>query len=261
MKLLNLILILSFFSSSTAFASRYGLDYNQRIKSGSDDKRFYSREDKFHSDGGAISNFAKKTTINKKNKNIESPINRDYSRTKRAKDSTINDPIIKDRKYKEFDTAIATNIYADLNTIYRNGRYVGYYKVGNPYKIDDLYYYPQEYEHYEEIGMASWYGEDFDGKLTANGEIYDLSLMTAAHRTLPMPSIVKVTNLTNKRSVLVRVNDRGPFAKNRIIDLSKKAAQILDYKDRGTIMVKVELDNEKTRELQDRLKINPNKDD
>ncbi len=146
--------------------------------------------------------------------------------------------------------------YQDLSTIIKNGKYVGYYKVGAPYKIDGIKYFPQEYGSYEEVGMASWYGKDFDGKMTANGEIYDLSHMTAAHRTLPMPSVVKVTNLKNSKSVIVRVNDRGPFAKNRIIDMSKKAAQMLDYKDKGVIMVKVELLKKETRQLHDKLKIN-----
>lgn len=258
MKKISLTLILCLVTIYSSFASRYSLDYHQNFNSKHKPQKYYSKKDKFYNDGGAINNFTRKTVIEKKNRNIKSPLTNINVDNKKK---SIKSPIIKDRKYKEFDTQIATNIYADFSNIMRNGRYVGYYKVGKPYKIDDLYYYPQEYEHYEEIGMASWYGEDFDGKLTANGEIYDLSLMTAAHRTLPMPSIVKVTNLTNKKSVLVRVNDRGPFAKNRIIDLSKKAAEILDYKDRGTIMVRVELDNEKTRELQDRLKINPIKDD
>lgn len=152
--------------------------------------------------------------------------------------------------------AQAGSHYQDLSMIMKNGKYVGYYKVGAPYKIDGIKYFPQEYGNYEEVGMASWYGKDFDGKMTANGEIYDLSHMTAAHRTLPMPSVVKVTNLENSKSVIVRVNDRGPFAKNRIIDMSKKAAQMLDYKDKGVIMVKVELLKDETRKLHDKLNIN-----
>lgn len=155
-------------------------------------------------------------------------------------------------KNSRYDTK---DIYNDFNTIFRNGRYVGHYKVGKTYKIAGLLYRPQEYEAYEEIGVASWYGEDFDGKLTANGEIYDLSQMTAAHRTLPLPSVVKVTNLENARSVIVRVNDRGPFAKSRIIDLSKKAAEMLDYKEKGTIMVKVELIKSETQALHVKLNI------
>ena len=98
----------------------------------------------------------------------------------------------------------------------------GSYKVGKPYKIMGQWYYPEENYKYKETGTASWYGEDFHAKYTANGEIYDMNTLTAAHRTLPLPSIVKVTNLENGRSLVLRVNDRGPFAKNRIIDISKR---------------------------------------
>ena len=94
---------------------------------------------------------------------------------------------------------------------------LGNYKVGKPYKIMGKWYYPKEDYSYSEIGTASWYGKDFHAKYTANGEIYDMNTLTAAHRTLPLPSIVRVTNLENGRSLVLRVNDRGPFAKNRII--------------------------------------------
>ena len=105
----------------------------------------------------------------------------------------------------------------------------GSYKVGNPYKIMGTWYYPKEDYGYSEVGMASWYGEDFHAKKTANGENYDMNTLTAAHRTLPLPSIVKVTNLENGRSLVLRVNDRGPYAKNRIIDISKRGAQLLGF--------------------------------
>lgn len=117
----------------------------------------------------------------------------------------------------------------------------GVYKVGNPYKIMGQYYVPQEDYSYSETGMASWYGKDFHAKKTANGEDYDMETLTAAHRTLPLPSIVKVTNLENGRSLVLRVNDRGPFVKNRIIDVSKRGAQLLGYLDKGTAKVKVEI--------------------
>lgn len=117
----------------------------------------------------------------------------------------------------------------------------GVYKVGNPYQIFGKWYYPKEDYSYSEIGMASWYGDDFHAKRTANGEKYDMNTLTAAHRTLPLPSIVKVTNLENGRSLVVRVNDRGPYAKDRIIDISKRGAQLLGYQTKGITKVRVEL--------------------
>jgi len=141
------------------------------------------------------------------------------------------------------------NLYGDLKDIMNNGRYVGQYKVGNPYKIEDTFYYPQEYDDYEEVGISSWYGDDFHGKKTSNGEIYNSGALTAAHQTLPLPSIVRVTNLENQKSVLVRVNDRGPFAKSRIIDVSEKAAEMLGFHDKGTTTVKVEFLPKETEEL------------
>lgn len=115
----------------------------------------------------------------------------------------------------------------------------GPYKVGSPYQIAGMWYYPQEDPNYDRVGTASWYGPKFHGSLTANGETYDMHDMTAAHPTLPMPSWVRVTNLKNKRSVLLRVNDRGPFKKNRLIDVSSKAAELLDMKGEGTAPVRV----------------------
>ena len=104
------------------------------------------------------------------------------------------------------------------------------YKIGNPYKINGQWYYPAVDYQYDETGMASWYGPGFHGKTTANGEVFDQNKISAAHRTLPMPSVVKVTNLENGMVLNnVRINDRGPFARNRIIDLSKKAAEELGF--------------------------------
>lgn len=116
----------------------------------------------------------------------------------------------------------------------------GTYKVGNPYKIEGITYTPQETFTLVETGVASWYGPGFHGKATANGERYDQSDRTAAHRTLQMPSVVRVTNLDNGQSTIVRINDRGPFARNRIIDLSRTAAQEIDMIGRGTARVRVE---------------------
>ena len=112
-------------------------------------------------------------------------------------------------------------------------------KVGKPYQINGEWYYPRMVDRYRETGVASWYGVPFHGRKTANGEIYDMHSMTAAHPTLPLPSMARVTNLENGRSITVRVNDRGPFAKKRIIDLSRRAAWELGFKDQGTAKVEV----------------------
>lgn len=116
----------------------------------------------------------------------------------------------------------------------------GHYKVGNPYQIGGIWYYPREDEKYNATGIASWYGPQFHGKQTANGEVFDQNAMTAAHPTLPMPTIARVTNLENGRSVIVRVNDRGPFAAGREIDMSKRAAEELGFMMKGTAKVRVE---------------------
>jgi len=117
----------------------------------------------------------------------------------------------------------------------------GYRKTGKPYTIAGRTYYPLESARgYDETGVGSWYGRDFHGKLTANGESYDMHALSAAHKTLPLPTLVRVTNLENGRSVVVRVNDRGPFVKNRIIDLSYAAAHALDYDLKGTARVRVQ---------------------
>jgi len=126
----------------------------------------------------------------------------------------------------------------------------GYYKVGSPYQIKGVWYYPKEEWDYSETGIASWYGPGFHGKQTANGEIFDENALTAAHRTLPMPSVVRVTNLDNGRSIVVRVNDRGPFAHGRIIDMSRRGAQLLGFMRRGTAKVRVELLEPESRQEQ-----------
>lgn len=113
------------------------------------------------------------------------------------------------------------------------------YMVGVPYTISGKRYYPKENLSYDKVGVASWYGKDFHGRRTANGETYDMNAMTAAHPTLPMPTIVRVTNLSNNRTVLLRINDRGPFASNRIIDVSRQAATKLGFIRAGTARVRV----------------------
>ena len=117
----------------------------------------------------------------------------------------------------------------------------GVYKIGNPYQIDNVWYYPAEQPDYDETGIASWYGPTFYGHSTANGEVYNGDLLTAAHKTLPMHSVVRVVNLRNGKSVIVRINDRGPYVRGRIIDLSTAAAQRIDMVNSGVISVRVEV--------------------
>jgi len=116
----------------------------------------------------------------------------------------------------------------------------GIYKVGTPYQINGIWYYPAENEKYDSTGIASWYGPQFHGKLTANGEVFDENQLSAAHPTLPMPVLARVTNLENGKSLIVRVNDRGPFVAGREIDMSKKAAELLGFMQKGTAKVRVQ---------------------
>src|SRR3954469_5297201 len=116
----------------------------------------------------------------------------------------------------------------------------GTYRVGKPYTVAGRVYVPEEDPDYREEGMASWYGDDFHGRLTANGEVFDMSSLTAAHPTLPMPSYARVTNLRNGKSLIVRVNDRGPYHGDRLIDVSNKAAELLEFKENGVARVRVE---------------------
>jgi rare lipoprotein A len=113
-------------------------------------------------------------------------------------------------------------------------------QVGKPYKVRGKWYYPREDVAYDKSGTASWYGAAFHGRRTANGEVYDMNQLSAAHPTMPLPSYARVTNLANGNSVIVRVNDRGPYAHNRLIDMSKRAAEMLDYTGSGTAQVRVQ---------------------
>lgn len=115
----------------------------------------------------------------------------------------------------------------------------GPYKVGSPYDVKGVRYTPREDYAYDETGIASWYGPNFHGRPTANGERFDQWKVSAAHKTLQIPSVVRVTNLENGRSLKLRVNDRGPFARGRIIDLSRRAAQLLGFEKQGTARVRV----------------------
>lgn len=117
---------------------------------------------------------------------------------------------------------------------------LAFQKVGKPYQIKGKWYTPKKVESYSKTGLASWYGPKFNGGRTASGEIYNMNNLSAAHKTLPLPSYVRVTNLDNDRSVIVRVNDRGPFISGRIIDVSKKAAEMLDMTHHGVADVKID---------------------
>jgi rare lipoprotein A len=114
-------------------------------------------------------------------------------------------------------------------------------KIGKPYEVFGVTYYPlSSSEGYVEEGIASWYGKKFHNRPTANGEVYDMYAITAAHKTLPLPTWVRVTNLDNLRSMVLRINDRGPFVGDRIIDLSYAAAEVLGFEEQGTANVRVE---------------------
>lgn len=116
----------------------------------------------------------------------------------------------------------------------------GTYRVGKPYVVAGKTYVPEEDPNYRAEGMASWYGDAFHGRLTANGEVFDMTSLTAAHPTLPLPSYARVTNLANGKSVIVRVNDRGPYHGNRLIDVSNTAAKLLEFRENGVGRVRVE---------------------
>jgi len=137
---------------------------------------------------------------------------------------------------EEEDTSLSPRIVKLGEPVPKGG---GHYKVGAPYRINGKRYVPREVSHYDRTGVASWYGKLFHGRHTANGEIYDMEALTAAHPTLPMPSYVRVTNLRNGRSLIVRVNDRGPYARNRMIDLSWAVASLLRVTRKGTAPVRV----------------------
>lgn len=125
----------------------------------------------------------------------------------------------------------------------------GAYKVGEPYRVGGIWYYPKADYAYRETGIASWYGPGFHGQPTANGETFNQNGLTAAHRTLPMPSMVRVTNLDNGRSIKLRINDRGPFSNGRVIDVSRRAADLLGFRRQGTAKVRVEIVEGESRAL------------
>jgi len=158
-----------------------------------------------------------------------------------------------------FACALALSACAETNFLLhtakklRDGPPGGVYKVGEPYQVNGVWYTPAVDYAYDETGIASWYGADFHGKLTANGETYDMNEVTAAHKTLPMPSLARVTNLENGRSLIVRVNDRGPFVAGRIIDLSRRSAQLLGLEGKGTGRVRVQILADESREIAEQM--------
>src|ERR1700720_1638811 len=116
----------------------------------------------------------------------------------------------------------------------------GTYRIGKPYVVAGITYVPEENPNYRAEGLASFYGQDFHGRRTANGEVFDMESLSAAHPTLPIPCYARVTNLGNGKSLIVRVNDRGPYHGNRLIDVSNKAAELLEFKGVGVARVRVE---------------------
>lgn len=137
----------------------------------------------------------------------------------------------------EYGVKASPRVFSQNGRIQRGG---GRDQLGKPYQVRGKWYYPKEDKRYAKVGLASWYGDAFHGRLTANGEVYDMTHLTAAHPTMPLPSYARVTNLKTGSSVIVRVNDRGPYHEGRIIDVSERAAQMLDYANIGTAQVKVE---------------------
>ncbi|WP_353641627.1 septal ring lytic transglycosylase RlpA family protein [Mesorhizobium sp. WSM2239] len=137
----------------------------------------------------------------------------------------------------EYGVKASPRVTTKKSNLQRGG---GRDQLGRPYKVRGKMYYPKEDKNYKKVGAASWYGDAFHGRLTANGEVYDMTHLTAAHPTMPLPSYARVTNLKNGSSIIVRVNDRGPYSHGRLIDLSKRAAELLDYTHIGTAKVQVE---------------------
>ncbi|MBC8159126.1 MAG: septal ring lytic transglycosylase RlpA family protein [Alphaproteobacteria bacterium] len=147
----------------------------------------------------------------------------------------------------EFIAQTAKTVASKVGSAEPAAKPQGRYKVGTPYQIDGAWYTPAVDYKYRETGIASWYGTKFHGRKTANGERYNMNELTAAHRTLPMPSFVRVTNLGNGRSIVLRINDRGPFARGRIIDVSRRGAQLLGFERQGTARVEVSILAEESR--------------
>lgn len=136
-----------------------------------------------------------------------------------------------------YGVEVSPRVVADGEPVPKGG---GSYKVGKPYQVAGRTYVPAEDVNYVAEGTASWYGKDFHGRKTANGEVFDMTSISAAHKTLPMPSYVRVTNLANKRSIVVRVNNRGPYVAGRLVDVSYRTAELLGFARFGVARVRVE---------------------
>ncbi len=145
-------------------------------------------------------------------------------------------PVAENRINPKTGTSASARLYTEGDRIPKGG---GGYKIGTPYKIGQRWYTPAEDPNYDRVGPGSWYGTDFHGRKTANGEIFDMNALTAAHPTLPIPSYAYVTNVSNNRTILVRINDRGPYAHDRVIDLSRRSAKELGYESEGVTQVRV----------------------
>ncbi len=146
-------------------------------------------------------------------------------------------------------TRLVTHLIKKAVWIGEEEKSKGSYKIGTPYKVDNVWYYPEENFNLVESGIASWYGPGFHAENTANGETFDQRELTAAHRTLQLPSIVKITNLENGKSVVVRVNDRGPFKRGRIMDVSQRAAELLGFIEKGTARVRIRVLEKESKTL------------
>ncbi|WP_119274039.1 septal ring lytic transglycosylase RlpA family protein [Taklimakanibacter deserti] len=140
-------------------------------------------------------------------------------------------------KKKDPFAGIGSPYYSKAGPLPKGG---GRYHVGKPYEVAGVWFTPKEQPGYDKVGIASWYGPQFHRRMTSNGEWFDMNELTAAHATLPLPSYAKVTNLQNGRSVVVRVNDRGPFVDTRIIDMSRRSAELLAFKPQGMAKVRVQ---------------------
>jgi rare lipoprotein A len=159
--------------------------------------------------------------------------------TSRPSEARFNRPAERQAESKvdaKYGTSPSPRFIAEGQSVPKGG---GGYKLGSPYKIAGRWYTPAEDPNYDRTGLASWYGTDFHGRKTANGEIFDMGALTAAHPTLPLPSYAYVTNLDNGRTILVRINDRGPYAHDRVMDLSRRSAQMLGTETRGIGNVRV----------------------
>lgn len=163
--------------------------------------------------------------------------------------------------YKKFITVFLYVVCIFLSSCASNQRtdiYPGHYKIGKPYSLRGHQFVPKdpsELHNFVQYGLASWYGNKDHGKKTANGDIFDKNALTAAHQELPIPSMVKVTNMQNKKSLILMVNDRGPALKTRVIDVSERAAHILGFKNHGVTRVKVEYLPEDSKKLLSELSL------